>query len=314
MTRRSRRSRPERPGPSGFLVVDKPAGVTSHDMVDAARRWLGTRRVGHLGTLDPGATGVLPLAVRDATKLVPFLSEAEKAYRGTIRLGLETDTLDAAGRETARHEGALPGEEEVRRAVAALEGEIEQVPPMYSAVKRGGVPLYKLARRGVEVERPPRRVRVHRFELLGLRGPDLEIEVECSAGTYVRVLAADLGRALGCGAHLLRLRRVRNGPFGEEHALPPERLDEEAAAGTVEARLIPPAEALGFPRAHLTREEAARVRHGGELPAARHAAGRRPGELFAALDPAGDLVAVMELRADRRLKPVRVVKPLATGG
>ncbi len=314
MTRRSRRSRREQPGPSGFLVVDKPPGVTSHDMVDAARRWLGTRRVGHLGTLDPRATGVLPLAVRDATKLVPFLSDAEKTYRGTIRLGVETDTLDAAGRETARHEGPLPGEAEVRRAMAGFVGEVEQVPPMYSAVKRAGVPLYKLARRGLEVERPPRRVHVGRFELLGLRGADLDIEVDCSAGTYVRVLAADLGRALGCGGHLLTLRRVRNGPFLEEQALPPERLEEEAAAGRLEARLVPPAEPLGFPRAHLTREEAARVRHGGELPAARHAAGRRPGVLFAALDPAGNLVAVMELRADRKLKPVRVVQPLATGG
>ena len=152
--------------------------------------------------------------------------------------------------------------------MASFVGEIEQVPPMFSAVKQGGVPLYRLARRGVEVERPPRRVRVRRFELLGVRGPDVDIEVECSAGTYVRVLAADLGRALGCGAHLLALRRVRNGPFLEAAALPPAALEEEAAAGGVESRLIPPAEALGFPKAHLTREEAGssppwRTRRGG---------------------------------------------------
>ena len=214
-----RRGRDDRPGPAGFLVVDKPQGWTSHDAVNAARRWLGTRRVGHLGTLDPLATGVLPLVVREATKLVPFFQESDKAYSGAIRLGITTDTLDAEGSVTARHDGPLPDESAVREALAAFAGEIEQVPPMYSAVKQGGVPLHKLARQGRSVERPPKRVTVHRIDLVKYAPPDVEITVECSAGTYVRVLAADVGERLGCGGHLAHLRRTRSSPFTEDQAL-----------------------------------------------------------------------------------------------
>ena len=147
MRRAGREPAAERQGPSGFLVVDKPPGWTSHDAVDAARRWFATRQVGHLGTLDPQATGVLPLAVRRATKLIPFVPADPKVYRGTIRLGVETDTYDGDGQVVARHEGPLPDEETVRRGLASFCGEHEQVPPMYSAVKHGGVPLYRLARR-----------------------------------------------------------------------------------------------------------------------------------------------------------------------
>lgn len=310
--RRSRRAEP--PGPSGFLVVDKPPGQTSHDVVQAARRWLGTRRVGHLGTLDPSATGVLPLAVRDATKLIPFLAEGIKTYRGAIRLGVETDTLDADGEAVRRHAGPLPDEAAVRDAIRGLTGDVEQVPPMYSAVKQGGVPLYKLARKGVEVERAPRRVRVERFELLRFDPPDVEIEVVCSPGTYVRVLAADLGRALGCGAHLLALRRTRNGPFEDAAAASPEVLEAEAAEGTLAKRLIAPADALGFAPARLSLEELRRVIHGGDLPAGRHVLGERPGARFAALDDQGEMVAVMELRADRKLVPLRVLRQVASSG
>ncbi|UCE87325.1 MAG: tRNA pseudouridine(55) synthase TruB, partial [Deltaproteobacteria bacterium] len=144
--------------------MDKPRGWTSHDVVDAARRWLGTRRVGHLGTLDPAATGVLPLAVRDATKLVPFLQAGRKRYVGTIRLGVETDTQDSDGRVVRTATGPLPDEAALREALLEFVGEILQIPPMYSAVKQGGVPLYRMARRGEQVERPPRKVQV--FELL----------------------------------------------------------------------------------------------------------------------------------------------------
>ena len=148
MARRNRRRRAEERGPAGFLVVDKPVGWTSHDVVDAARGWLGARRIGHLGTLDPNATGVLPLAVRSATKLIEHIQDGDKAYAGTVRLGSETDTLDADGKELRRHDGALPDEARVREALGHFVGEIEQIPPMYSAVKQGGVPLHKLAREG----------------------------------------------------------------------------------------------------------------------------------------------------------------------
>ena len=220
MSRRRRRGGAERPGLAGFLVVDKPRGRTSHDIVDDARGWLGTRRVGHLGTLDPQATGVLPLAVREATKLVPFLPVARKAYVGTVRLGVETDTLDAQGEVLRRHEGPLPDAAAVRAALERFRGEIQQIPPMYSAVKKDGVPLHRLARRGEQVEREPKSVTVHQIELLHYEAPDAEISVDCGPGTYVRTLAADLGAALSCGAHLASLRRLCSGSFEITQAAP----------------------------------------------------------------------------------------------
>lgn len=306
MARRSRgRGRHERPGPAGFLVVDKPAGITSHDVVDAARRWLGTRRVGHLGTLDPAATGVLPLAVREATKLAPFLEGGLKSYAGTIRLGSETDTLDAEGTVTRRHEGALPEERAVREALATFVGEIEQVPPMYSAVKKEGVPLHKLAREGIEVEREPKRVTIHRLELIKYAPPDVEVEVDCSAGTYVRALAADLGSRLGCGAHLSGLRRTRSGPFTEDQAVTEAVLSREAEEGTVAQRLVAPVNALGYPVVRLSQAEAERLRQGGEIPAPESPI--TPGTRLAALEPEGTLLAIVEARPGRRLHPLRVL-------
>jgi tRNA pseudouridine55 synthase len=304
MARRGRKR--EDPGPSGFLVVDKPRGVTSHDMVDAARRWLGTRAVGHLGTLDPLATGVLPLAVRKATKLAAYV-DGTKTYWSRIRLGVETDTLDAEGTVLARHEGPLPDEDAVARALADFEGDVEQVPPMYSAVKRGGVPLYKLARRGEVVEREPRTVHIESIRLLRFASPDLEVEVVCSPGTYVRVLAQDLGRRLGCGGHLADLRRTRNGPFTIDRAATPEVLEQAAADGKIEERLVPPAEGLGLPPLPLGPEELRRVIHGGEIRSG--ALVHEPaGTRFAAVDRAGDLVAILELGPAGMLRPLRVLR------
>lgn len=312
MSRRASRKRAERPGPSGFLVIDKPPGWTSHDVVDAARRWFETRRVGHLGTLDPQATGVLPLAIRDATKLIPFVPADPKSYRGTIRLGVTTDTLDGDGQVLARHEGPLPDEARVREALAAFTGEHEQVPPMYSAIKQGGVPLYRLARRGEQVERPPRKIRIDGFSLLAYRPPDLDVEVVCSPGTYVRVLAADLGDRLGCGAFLRALSRTRSGPFDLSQACEPKALEEAAQQGRLAERLLRPVSVLGLPTVKLAPEEARRVLHGGQL--ATGGAPREVGSRLAALDPSGALVAVLEVGTDRRLHPVRVVGRLAGAG
>jgi tRNA pseudouridine55 synthase len=288
-------------------VVDKPRGWTSHDVVAVARRWLGTSRVGHLGTLDPLATGVLPLAVREATKLVRFLEGGDKSYAGVIRLGVETDTLDGEGRVVRRHTGALPDAAHVRAALAGFLGEIEQIPPMFSAVKRGGVPLHRLARRGEVVERKPKRVRIDRFECVGFAPPDVQIEVDCSAGTYVRALASDLGRRLGCGAHLAGLRRTRSGPFSEEQALSEAVLAGEAEQGSIDARVIPPVGPLALPVLQLSASEVLRVRSGGELAAAD--APLRPGSLVSALAPGGELVAVLEVHPGRRLRPLRVLRP-----
>jgi len=312
MARRNKRRDNEKPGPAGFLVVDKPMGWTSHDVVDAARRWLGTRRVGHLGTLDPLATGVLPLAIRQATKLVPFLEGGRKGYRGSIRLGQETNTLDAEGTILRSYDGPFPSEEEVRKALETFVGEIEQIPPMFSAVKRGGIPLHRLAREGKEVERQPKRVSIHRLELMKYTAPIVEIEVDCSAGTYVRALASDLGTRLGCGAHLAALHRTLSGPFVQEQAVQADTLEKEAEQGVLENRLIHPVNALGMPVLRLEAQEVARVVQGGELEGARAAAA--PGTKIAALEPGGELLAVMEMRPGRRIRPVRVLKSAGGSG
>ena len=199
----------------GVAVIDKPAGWTSHDVVAKARGVLGTRKVGHSGTLDPDATGVLVLGVGRATRLLRYVTELPKSYEAEIVLGTETDTLDSAGRVTARHDMAGVSEQQARQAAAALTGAILQVPPMVSAVKVGGRRLHALARAGVEVEREARPVTVYRFDVAGVPGCErvLRAVVDCSSGTYVRALAADLGRALGGGAHLRMLRRTAVGSF-----------------------------------------------------------------------------------------------------
>ncbi|MEM9176619.1 MAG: tRNA pseudouridine(55) synthase TruB [Myxococcota bacterium] len=304
--RNNRKRRPEPPGPSGFLVVDKPSGMTSHDVVDAARKWLGTRRVGHLGTLDPQATGVLPLAIRNATKLIPFIEGGAKGYDGTIVLGAETDTLDHEGEVTARFEGVLPDRATVEKALGEFLGDVQQVPPMYSAVKKDGVPLHKLARQGKEVERDPKWITIDSLEMTRFDSPELDVRVLCSAGTYVRVLAADLGRVLGCGAHLGGLRRTRSGPFVLEEAKRFEQIEAALEEDALSALLVSPEEALGFPVLGLNRELRIRLVNGGDIPAGElHS--RKPGTRISVLSEDGDFLAVGEIRADHRLWPLRVL-------
>ncbi len=253
----------------GLVVVDKPAGVTSHDVVGMLRRRFHERRVGHAGTLDPSATGVLVVAVGNVTRLLRFVTDGRKRYTGQVVLGVETDSLDADGAVTARHDMAeVPLD--VARAVVAehLTGAIEQVPPMVSALKVDGRRLHELAREGVEVERAARPVTVHEFVVLGSTfDPDgaqvLDVDVTCSAGTYVRTLAADLGHLLGGGAHLRRLRRTEVSPFTIAEAAPP---DEAAAAAARRRRARP-------------RPDRRRRRHRGphrHRPGARRPARRRP--------------------------------------
>ncbi len=306
MAKRGRRGGRERPGPAGFLVVDKPGGQTSHDIVDAARRWLGIRQIGHLGTLDPQATGVLPLAVRAATKLVPFFQGGGKGYVGTVRLGVVTDTQDGEGEVRSRHSGTLPDEARIRKALDTFVGEIEQIPPMYSAVKRDGVALYKLARRGEEVERDAKKVEIQRIEVLEFQSPDVKISVDCGAGTYVRTLAHDLGQELGCGAFLASLRRTHSEPFGIESAHSVETCAEAAEAGRIEELLVAPERALALPVIHLAEAAVRRIENGGDISPGMQER-ERPGSRFSALSPKGRLIAVLELRADRRLWPVRVL-------
>lgn len=282
-------------GPSGVAVVDKPAGWTSHDVVAKARGVLGTRRVGHSGTLDPDATGVLVLGVGRATRLMRFLTELPKSYEAEIALGAETDTGDSSGSVVARWDMAGVTEAAVRAAAADLTGEIMQVPPMVSAVKVGGRKLYELAREGVEVERPARPVTVHRFDIAPAAGEGVwRATVECSSGTYVRALASDLGRALGGGAHLRSLRRTAVGGFTLEQARPVER-----------PVVLPMAAAVGHLRGvSLDEAGAADVRHGKVLDRARlGATGDGP---WAVHTPDGELLAVYEPYGEAA-KPMVVV-------
>jgi tRNA pseudouridine55 synthase len=211
----------------GLAIVDKPAGVTSHDVVEMLRRRFDERRIGHAGTLDPGATGVLVVGVGMVTRLLRFVADGRKRYTGEVVLGVETDTLDADGTVVATHAmGAVPVDEAQRMAATHLTGDIAQVPPMVSAVRVAGRRLHDLARQGFEVEREPRPVTVYSFEVTATDDPGaLTIDVECSAGTYVRALAADLGDLLGGGAHLRNLRRTAVGPFTIDEARPPDAVD-----------------------------------------------------------------------------------------
>jgi len=215
----------------GLLVIDKPVGITSHDVVNRVRRVLGTKRVGHTGTLDPFATGVMVILVGQATRLAQFIDKDEKEYEAVIRFGYETDTGDVTGSpkqvgssEFKVQSSKLASPAEVEGVVRSFRGEIEQVPPMYSAKKIDGKKLYESARKGIEVERKAQRVTISALEVIDASNlasaePTLKIRVVCSAGTYIRVLAEDIGRALGVGAHLTELRRTRSGRFGIEEAL-----------------------------------------------------------------------------------------------
>ncbi|MET0800503.1 MAG: tRNA pseudouridine(55) synthase TruB, partial [Actinomycetota bacterium] len=207
--------------PEGLLLVDKPRGITSHDAVAAVRHALGTKKVGHAGTLDPMATGLLLMGVGRATRLLRFLGDLPKTYEATMRLGVETSTLDADG-EVVRRAPVEVTDDELASAVARLVGGSMQRPPSYSAVKVGGRKLYEAARAGEALEAPPRPIRVDRFEISERRGDDVDLSITCGGGTYVRVLAADVGAALGCGAHLTALRRTRIGPFDVQDAVAPD--------------------------------------------------------------------------------------------
>lgn len=276
--------------PSGLVVVDKPGGLTSHDVVARIRRLAGTHRVGHAGTLDPMATGVLVVGVEKATRLLGHLTLTEKAYDATIRLGVATSTDDAEGEVLAERPAADVHDAAIAAAAATLTGPIEQVPSSVSAVKVAGRRAYARVRAGEEVTLAPRQVTVHRFDVRETRRSegvvDLDVAVVCSSGTYVRALARDLGAALGVGGHLTRLRRTRVGPYDLSLAQSLDALEQEFT-------LLPLAQAAAaaFPRREVSAEEARLVVHGRRLPAV----GLGPGPV-AVFDPDGELLALMEER------------------
>jgi tRNA pseudouridine55 synthase len=252
-----------RPEVHGVLNIDKPAGMTSHDVVDAVRRILGMQRVGHTGTLDPQATGVLPMCIGRATRIAQYLTLADKEYLMTLCLGVTTDTLDAAGRETGRVEEVRVTRAELEAILPRFTGPIQQVPPLYSAKKVQGERLYQLARRGETVERQPVAVTVHALELLEFTPPTGRLRAVCSKGTYARSLCDDIGRALGCGGHLAALTRTRAGRFRIEDAVGLEALETGVREGRLGAILIPIADALAhLPGVRVTVEAGPLVLHG----------------------------------------------------
>lgn len=282
--------------PLGLLVVDKSSGPTSHDAVGAVRRSLGLRRVGHAGTLDPSATGVLLVGVGRATRLLRFLQGTDKAYEGTFALGATTTTLDASGEVTATFDMGHVAAEDVRVAAAMLTGPLAQIPPMVSAVHHDGRRLHELAREGVEVERAPRQVHVDAFEVAADPVGLWRFSIVCSSGTYVRSLVDDLGRALGGGAHLTSLRRTRVGRFTLDDAVALEGLDADVAIRSLRAPLAMVAH-LGT--VHVEPSDAIALRAGRKVRAQPDGAEH----LVAVIDDAGALVGVGVLGADGTLRP-----------
>jgi tRNA pseudouridine55 synthase len=313
----------------GVLSIDKPPGLTSHDVVAQVRHILHERRVGHTGTLDPFATGVLVVLVGRATRLAQFLSGLEKEYQAVIRLGYATDTGDITGKripsgeedsETAGKPTGSWSKEQIEAALESLRGEIEQVPPMYSAKKQGGHKLYELARRGEEVERKAVKVCIHQFEAINLASKptaellkdnrdgtfDFEVRVACSAGTYIRTLAEDFGKRLGVGAHLAELRRTRVGDFQAQEAKTLEQLKVHLAEESLGRILYPPDEALArLPSVDLSADDVRRVRNGLTVKVAN--AVWTDGERVRMRDENGKLVAVAEFNAAEGSLHPRVV-------
>lgn len=291
---------------NGVLVIDKPAGPTSFDVVRQVRSLLKVKKAGHTGTLDPMATGVLPICLEDATKVAGFITEGDKAYDAVVKLGSTTDTLDAQGKVLS--EGKVPGLTPalLEEKLARFRGTFSQLPPMYSAVKVAGKRLYEHARAGEEIAREPRQVTVYELLLRDFSATELTLSVRCSKGFFVRSLASELGEALGCGAHLKALRRTMSGPFALARAVPLERVVElcqsEEGRAQVAQRLVSIPEALAeLPALTVSEKDAAKVLHGVPLEA-----GEKRGRVRV-MGPRGQLLAVAEGGRDGRLKYLRVL-------
>ncbi len=277
---------------SGVLVIDKPTGMTSHDVVNAVRRGTGIRRVGHTGTLDPRASGVLVILVGPAVRLSEYISASDKRYQAIIRMGTATDTYDAEGAFTRDEVPVDVTEEQFDAELKKFEGEIEQTPPAYSAVKVGGRKAYEMARKGEKVELEPRMIQVHHLEVLEWATPEVVVDVHCSSGTYIRSLANDLGEVLGCGAYLVGLRRTKNGRFSLRDSTPLRKLEESFERGDWYKHLIPAAESLSdWPSIVLDADGVETIRHGQRLKVE---ADHPEDEMVRGISEADELVALMK--------------------
>lgn len=291
----------------GAIVVDKPSGMTSHDVVNRLRRMAGTKKIGHLGTLDPLATGVLPLVIGRATRLAQFFTRNDKVYEGTIRFGYATTTYDSEGEPVGEIREVAVTRDELEPLLDRFRGRFEQTPPPVSAKKIGGVPAYKLARRNVEVELKPVEVEVFAFDLLHVQGAEARVRVHCAAGTYVRSIAHELGAALGCGAHLSSLRRTASGGFEIGSANSVDRLAEFAEHGDLVQALIPAAELLPeFPAETVDATTVNFIRQGRDFRTSPFGAARTSRYVKAVADD-GTLVAIGEARLPNLYHPVLVL-------
>lgn len=291
---------------NGILVVDKPAGISSNDVVQQAKRLFGAQKVGHTGSLDPLATGVLPLCFGEATKFSQYLLDADKKYWTQVRLGITTETADADGEVIAQADTSGITESQVTASLETFVGEIEQIPSMYSALKHQGQPLYKLARQGIEVERAPRRISIYSAELLQFSEASIELRVHCSKGTYIRSLAEDLGAALGCGGHVSALRRLAAGPYEEAQATTLDELREVGDVREMDALLLPVSSAVGsWPAVRLHEDTAHYVRQGQPVQVA-HAPTDGWVQIFE-LAEEDRFLGVGEILTDGRVAPRRLV-------
>lgn len=279
---------------SGVLVVDKPVGLSSHDVVQIVRRGTGIRRAGHTGTLDPRASGVLVVLIGPAVRLSEFVSAEDKRYQATIRMGSSTDTYDSEGVPSGPEVEVDVSREKFDEILQSYVGEIEQVPPAYSAVKVQGKKAYEMARRGEEVELAPRIIQVHSLELLEWEPPEVVVDVHCSSGTYVRSLANDIGEDLGVGAHLVGLRRTKSGHFTLRDAVSMRQLRDDFETGAWAKSLIPAAEALGdWKTVEVSEDELKTLANGNRIPIQKGDTG-----LARAISLEGELVAIIEVDGD----------------
>ena len=285
---------------NGIIIVDKPKGKSSHDMVGLMRRLTRIRRIGHTGTLDPMATGVLPLCIGSATKAADMLTLSDKSYRAELILGKTTDTLDAEGEVISEHEVNV-SEAEIREAIESFVGEIEQIPPMYSAIKQNGKKLYELAREGIEVERKARRVTINSIDILDIDKERITIEVSCSKGTYIRTLCDDIGKKLGTGAYMSALRRIKTGCFTIDEAYTVDELTEMAENGTLPEKLKSVDSLFSqYDEIHLNEKQTKSIKNGVRMSWR----DRKEGEMLRLYDNENRFICISQIE-DGRLKLIK---------
>jgi tRNA pseudouridine55 synthase len=292
---------------NGILLLDKPTGMSSNAALQTVKRLFNASKAGHTGNLDPLATGLLPLCFGEATKISSFLLDSDKRYIGTCKLGVRTRTADSEGEVLETRPVGNLTEQRVKQILQGFIGQIEQIPPMHSAVKINGTPLYKLARQGKEIERKSRRVSIYKLEMLRLEGDELDIEVHCSKGTYVRTLAEEIGEALACGAHLSALRRTASGPFELEQAVTMPELEYLAKDGfeALDSLLLPPEEALSdWPMVSLSQNSAYYLQQGQAVQVPRAPSS---GWVLLRRDD-GQFLGIGQILEDGRVAPKRLIK------